>query len=333
MDVDDSNVGTSNWKDIAIVFKMKTDDRTHNGRMLELNKYFKDTTGVSALHFGQLRKSSVIAFLSDAETAKKCREKIESGRTNGSVDGNDTLHSWIFDTRWIQIGSKRSKTTKEDIVAHIKKHGKTKITQNDIYLRRSDVDPSKGVVANIECSSNEKARELVKALSQKKLNDEPTWVQLGNVPKGKTRSLTIGNLDESVTAQDVADYLKTRGKVRNKPKGIMIRSEGTKDKKSVTAKIEFKSEKEADDVAGNLNGSKLKGREVAIQWIAEWQSKLWEARVSTRGGRGKVKSLLKKVMEGRRVRLIGPTGSKKGGRGKVRGRGRGRGKGWIPDTR
>merc|ERR1712217_918486 len=59
---------------------------------------------------------------------------------------------------------------------------------------------------------------------------------------------------------DIASHLEENGKI--KPKSILINKNGY----GQWAKIEFDSTEKADETVKNLNLSKLKGKEVEVDW-------------------------------------------------------------------
>ena len=257
----------------VIAFKLWTENTDFDSRVYGALHFMQKTAGVYPLYM-ILRYTTIIAFFSNSDEAQMCRDKMSSEAmmdetfTRKMIEfAGDT--SWLKTTRWITIGGLGKRTTREQIIDYIQQKGGIEINAKDIYLSRFDGNdvydnPSKSMNADIECKHNKHARKLVKALNDKPLNGQKTWVQIKNVPKGRTGIIVLGNLNGNITKQEFAEYILENGKVEHPPKRIMFRSVG---KEYWMAQIEFKSKQEAQKMAQNLNCSKLKAREIWVEWI------------------------------------------------------------------
>merc|ERR1719229_2242203 len=115
----------------------------------------------------------------------------------------------VLKSRWIALIGFDGATTRKHVVDHIKLNANSKITEKDIYLHQSkDI-----YFAKIRCPDNTKAQELVRTLNLSTLNGAKVIAEMEYPIEGRTLKVLLGNLDDNVTEQDIADHLQKYGKI------------------------------------------------------------------------------------------------------------------------
>lgn len=198
-------------------------------------------------------------FEKNSEEWKKMRKRI------------DLRDIKTLESRWISMMVFDKTRTRQDVIDHIEQSANSEITEKDIYLvhRQNSRVP---YFVRIRCPNKSEAQELVRTLNLSTLDGTKVFAEMEYSIEGSNLKVLLGNLDENVTEQDIADHLGKYGKIKSPLTSITLKTNKKQTRK--WAEIVFKSDEDANKIVRNLNCSTLKGRELVVDWWIDMKKEI-----------------------------------------------------------